>query len=74
MDAGPYLLPQLGPIITFQQVCDFFFHLVFDWGLKHRFHQFAGKKVVSTKARSGGIKQDILGIIVSFARLLGCPS
>ncbi|RDB27712.1 hypothetical protein Hypma_003306 [Hypsizygus marmoreus] len=37
------LLPQPGPIITFQQ--------------------FAGSKVVSTKAKSTEVKQDILGII-----------
>jgi hypothetical protein len=31
-----------------------------------RFHQFAGQKVASTKAKIG-IRQDILGIIVGFA-------
>jgi len=57
-------LPKPGPIITFQQVRNCF-GLWLGGGLKHHFRQFAGKKVASTNAKSGGIRQDILGIIVS---------
>ncbi|EPQ50635.1 cytochrome P450 [Gloeophyllum trabeum ATCC 11539] len=39
------LLPQPGPIITFQKAC------------------FSGEKVKETKAKSAGMKKDILGII-----------
>ena len=66
------LLPQPGPIVTFQQVCDLFLHLWPECGLRHSY-QFAGKKVAATKAKSG-IRQDILGIIVSFRSVFGHPS
>lgn len=60
-------LPRPSPIITFQRVYNFL-HLRFelDSRLMRRFHQFAGQKVASTKAKIG-IRQDILGIIVGFA-------
>jgi hypothetical protein len=38
-----------------------------------RFHQFAGQKVASTKAKIG-IRQDILGIIVGLCVVSTAPS
>ena len=66
------LLPQPGPIVTFQQVYNLFSSLA--RLLTEALRQFAGKKVAATKDKSGGIRQDILGIIVSFRSIFGRPS
>lgn len=63
--AGPYCYVSTGRWFIFSSLTRV--------GLRHSLHQFAGKKVAATKAKSG-IRQDILGIIVSFLSVFGRPS